>query len=99
MIIEASGYSGAHDELEQLNRVFAVIDSMKVGQMHCSYVDEELLASNETTVQEIGDQIKSEGKDAIVATAKGVLNKFWRHFKTADGSTQTEEKVIDALKK
>ena len=32
------------------------------------------------------------------AIAKKVLDKFWRYYETADGSTQTEEKVIDALK-
>ena len=40
----------------------------------------------------------NEGDEAVRHIAKRVLNKFWRHYETRDGETQTEEKVIDALK-
>ena len=47
---------------------------------------------------EIDGMMKTEAENKMRGVAKRVLGSFWRHFKTADGSTQTEDKVVDALK-
>ena len=48
--VDNSNYSGATDELEQLSRVFNIINSMKIAQIHCSYIDENLFNKQEETV-------------------------------------------------
>jgi len=69
-----------------------------VAKISCSYVDEALFTKNEETVAAIGHLVKKEGESAIRVTAKRVLDKFWRYYRTADAESQTEEKVIDALR-
>ena len=96
--VQHSKYSDAQIELEQLERMFGVVKKMDVNSMQVSYVDDGLFTKKATTIGEIDDLIKNEGSDAIRTMAKRVLDKFWRYYETADGSTQTEEKVIDALK-
>ena len=71
---------------------------MNVNRMQVSYVDDGLFSKKDATVSAIDELIKTEGNDAMRTIAKRVLDKFWRYFETADVSTQTEEKVIDALK-
>jgi len=71
---------------------------MKVNKIRVSYIDHDLFANKDTTVSAIGHEIKHEGDGAIRTVAKKVLDKFWRYYQTADVGTNTEEKVIDALK-
>ena len=78
--------------------MFGVVKKMDVNSIQVSFVDDGLFSKKAKTVSEIDDLIKTEGNGAMRVIAKRVLDKFWRYFETADVSTQTEEKVIDALK-
>ena len=91
-------YSGAQDELEHIENLFKRVEAMKVNKIRVSYVDHDLFANKDATVSAIGHEIMDEGDGAIRTVAKKVLDKFWRYYKTADVGTNTEEKVIDALK-
>ena len=93
-----SKYSDALIELRELENMFGEVKKMNVNSIQVSYIDDGLFSKKEATVNAIDDLIKTEGNDAMRTIAKRVLDNYWRYFETADVSTQTEEKVIDALK-
>jgi len=78
--------------------LFEKIKEMKVANLSVSYIDEGLFERKEATINEIDGLIREEGSDAVRTITRKVLDSYWRHFTTADGSSQTEEKVVDALK-
>ena len=49
-------------------------------------------------MSEIDGMMKSEAENKVRVVAKRVLGSFWRNFKTADAFSQTEDRVVDALK-
>ena len=78
--------------------MFGQVATMNVNNIQVSYVDDRLFNCKDMVLGDVGDLIKSEGNGAMRTVAKKVLDKFWRYYKTADASTNTEEKVIDGLK-
>lgn len=97
-VLIQSKYSGAETQLEALEGVMNVIKKMRVARLQVSYVDGALFENKDATIKDIDGLIKGEGEGAVRTIAKKVLKKFWRYVETSDGATQTEEKVIDALK-
>jgi hypothetical protein len=97
-VVEDSNYSGANEELLHLMGLFEKIKEMKVSNLSVSYIDEGLFERKDKTIKEIDGLVKSEWNNAVRAITRKVLDSYWRDFKTADASTMTEDKVVDALK-
>ena len=73
---------------------------MKINNLNVSFFDDDRLVEWKQRA-EVGmnEDIKTEGSQAVKTIAKRVLEEYWRYFETKDVGTQTEEKVIEALKK
>lgn len=97
--IEGAVYSNAGEKLKDVEQMIDRVQKQDIKKnMRVSLAEPELLQNMSQTINELGQSFETEKKSVISETAKKVLSRFYRHFETSDGSTQTVDNMVESFK-